>query len=84
MKYKAGFVLDTATWRSNTDWGASAPKEPDIDALKLVFAALGSKLTLPNQPFGGNCTQNPQPPIGSARLAKMPERFNEKAIRETA
>ena len=22
MKYKAGFILDTPTWRSNTDWGA--------------------------------------------------------------
>jgi homocysteine S-methyltransferase len=22
MKYKAGFILDAPTWRSNTDWGA--------------------------------------------------------------
>ena len=42
LKHRLGFVLDTATWRSNTDWGAklgySAEQLADVNRKATVLA----------------------------------------------
>ena len=51
LEQKLGFILDTPTWRSNTDWGAkldySVEQLMDVNRRAVVWAnALKSKFTM--------------------------------------